>query len=150
MRMIPMKFLLPTTIFMDRCPRRSSLICRRRSLAGSTIPAEQRKSLAAAYDNALNYTDSQMGELLRFLERSPEWRNTYVIITADHGEAFGEHHSYSHGWDLYREVLHVPLAVVGPGIPRGVRDTGTARTRQILRPRWNSPGPREPHCTNRA
>ena len=95
-------------------------------------PPETRKSLAAAYDNALNYTDSQMGELLRFLERSPEWRNTYVIVTADHGEAFGEHHSYSHGWDLYREVLHVPLLIVGPGIPTGVRVTGTAPTRQIF------------------
>ena len=84
--------------------------------------ADQRKSLAAAYDNALTYTDSQMGELLQFLERSPQWSNTYVIITADHGEAFGEHHTYTHGWDLYREVVHVPLIVVGPGVPAGTTD----------------------------
>ena len=73
-----------------------------------------------------------MGELLRFLERSPEWSNTYVIITADHGEGFGEHDTYSHGWNLYREVLHVPLIIAGPGIPAGVRVKDIARTRQIF------------------
>ena len=73
-----------------------------------------------------------MGELLRFLERSPEWANTYVIITADHGEGFGEHGTYTHGWNLYREVLHVPLIIAGPGIPAGVRITDIARTRQIF------------------
>ncbi len=93
---------------------------------------DQRKSLAAAYDNALTYTDSQMGELLQFLERSPQWSNTYVVITADHGEAFGEHHTYTHGWDLYREVVHVPLIVVGPGVPAGARITGTANTLHIF------------------
>jgi arylsulfatase A-like enzyme len=94
--------------------------------------ADERKSLADAYDNTLRYQDSQVGELLQHLKDSPQWSNTYVIITADHGEAFGEHSTYSHGWDLYREVLHVPLVVVGPGVPAGVRITDTARTRQIL------------------
>ncbi len=94
--------------------------------------ARERKNLAAAYDNALAYTDTQMGELLQFLERSPQWSNTYVIITADHGEAFGEHNTYTHGWDLYREVVHVPLIVVGPGVPAGTRITGTATTPQIF------------------
>ena len=88
--------------------------------------------MIAAYDNALKYIDSQVGELLQFLERSPEWSNTYVIITADHGEGFGEHDNYTHGWDLYREVLHVPLIVAGPGIPQGVRVKDAARTTQIF------------------
>jgi arylsulfatase A-like enzyme len=93
---------------------------------------DQRKNLAAAYDNTLKYTDSQMGELLQFLEHSAQWSNTYVIITADHGEAFGEHNTYTHGWDLYREVVHVPLIVVGPGVPAGARITSTATTPQIF------------------
>jgi arylsulfatase A-like enzyme len=96
------------------------------------LPPAEREGLIAAYDNSLNYVDSQAGELLRFLERSPEWSNTYVIITSDHGEAFGEHDTYSHGLNLYREVLHVPLIVAGPGIPASVRVTDIARTRQIF------------------
>ena len=94
--------------------------------------ADQREQLITAYDNALRYMDSQVGELLRFLQRSPEWSNTYVIFTADHGEAFGEHHNYTHGWDLNREVLHVPLVVAGPGVPAGVRISDIAGTRKIF------------------
>jgi arylsulfatase A-like enzyme len=96
------------------------------------LSADDRESLITGYDNALKYIDSQMGELLRFLERSPDWSNTYVIITADHGEAFGEHQNYTHGRDLHREVLHVPLVMLGPGIPAGVRISHTAATRQIF------------------
>jgi arylsulfatase A-like enzyme len=97
----------------------------------SFSPAE-REGVIAAYDDSLNYIDSQTGELLRFLERSADWSNTYVIITSDHGEGFGEHHTYSHGWNLYRELLQVPLIVAGPGIPAGVRVTDSAGTRQIF------------------
>jgi arylsulfatase A-like enzyme len=94
--------------------------------------ARERGDVIAAYDDALKYVDSQVGELLRFLEASPEWPNTYVIITADHGEAFGEHGTYTHGWDLYREILRVPLIIVGPGVPAGVRVQHNAATRRIF------------------
>ena len=96
------------------------------------LTAGQRESVIASYDGALRYIDSQVGELLRFLQQSPEWSNTYVIVTSDHGEAFGEHGAYTHGWDLHREVLHVPLVVAGPGIPTGVRIKDTASTRKIF------------------
>jgi arylsulfatase A-like enzyme len=96
------------------------------------LTAGQRESVIAAYDGSLRFIDSQVGELLRFLQQSPEWSNTYIIMTSDHGEAFGEHNAYTHGWDLYREVLHVPLVVVGPGVPAGVRIKDTASTRKIF------------------
>lgn len=44
-----------------------------------------------------------------------------VAITADHGEAFGEHDSLNHGRDLYNTVLHVPLFLYGDGVPEGRR-----------------------------
>jgi arylsulfatase A-like enzyme len=96
------------------------------------LPPGERESLIADYDNCLSYIDSQVGELLQFLERSPDWSNTYVIITADHGDGFGEHGTYTHGWNLYREVLHVPLIIAGPGIPQGVRVRDMATTPQIF------------------
>ena len=37
--------------------------------------------------------------------------NTVVIITSDHGEAFGEHEFWQHEHTLYGEVLRVPLYV---------------------------------------
>jgi arylsulfatase A-like enzyme len=96
------------------------------------LPTADRDGVIASYDNCLHYIDSQVGELLSFLQSSPDWANTYVIITADHGEGFGEHGTYSHGSSLYRELLHVPLIVVGPGVPAGVRVSDTATTRRIF------------------
>lgn len=96
------------------------------------LTADQRQNVIAAYDDSLRFVDAQVGELLRFVQNSPDRDNTYIIFTSDHGEAFGEHHSYTHGWDLYREVLHVPLMVAGPRVPAGLRVRDLARTRQIF------------------
>jgi len=42
-------------------------------------------------------------------------------VTADHGEAFGEHATRQHSKTLYEELVHVPLLVMGPRIaPRVV------------------------------
>ena len=96
------------------------------------LPPREQAGVMAAYDGCLNYIDSQVNELLKFLQRSPEWTNTYVIITADHGEGFGNHGTYTHGWDLSRQVLHVPLIIAGPGIPQGLRVTHMAGTRRLF------------------
>jgi len=39
-----------------------------------------------------------------------------VIVTADHGEALGDHGAPYHSTDLYNSNLHVPLVIAGPGI----------------------------------
>ena len=85
------------------------------------LSAEDTESLVTSYDNCLAYLDDSVGELLDSLSRLPGWENTIVIITSDHGEGFGEHGSYSHGDNLYRESLHVPLIILGPNIPAGLR-----------------------------
>ncbi|MCL5671023.1 MAG: sulfatase [Acidobacteria bacterium] len=85
------------------------------------LSASAQAAVVSGYDNCLAYLDNQVGRFLQRLRQSPGWQNTIVIITADHGEEFGEHGYYGHGYDLYREVLHVPLIIVGPEVPRGVR-----------------------------
>ncbi|MGH9455253.1 MAG: sulfatase-like hydrolase/transferase, partial [Terriglobia bacterium] len=94
-------------------------------------PSEN-QDLLDGYDNSLAYLDAQMGRLIRRLVKSPGGENTFIIITADHGEGFGEHGTYDHGFNLYREVLHVPLIVVGPGVPAGHRIPGLVATRQLF------------------
>jgi hypothetical protein len=39
-----------------------------------------------------------------------------LIVSADHGEAFGEHATFQHTKTLYEELIHVPLLVRGPGV----------------------------------
>jgi arylsulfatase A-like enzyme len=94
--------------------------------------AEEQQDIIAAYDNALAYADEQIGRLLQAIEESTDRNNTYIILTSDHGEAFGEHDSYGHGWTLYREELHVPLMIVGPGVPAGLRIPRVARLCEIF------------------
>jgi hypothetical protein len=39
-----------------------------------------------------------------------------VVVTSDHGEEFGERGSWGHAHTLFREQLHVPWIVHGPGV----------------------------------
>ena len=70
----------------------------------------------APYDAEVWYDDQQIGRLLEFVARQPWASRTVVIVTSDHGEAFGEHHMIRHGFELWEELVHVPLLVWAPGI----------------------------------
>jgi arylsulfatase A-like enzyme len=73
------------------------------------------------YDGEIRRADDQVGELTRFLRESKLEEKTIIVITADHGEEFGEHGGRFHAPKLYSELLHVPLIVHVPGIqPRAV------------------------------
>ncbi|MEB2310665.1 MAG: sulfatase-like hydrolase/transferase [Sorangiineae bacterium] len=61
--------------------------------------------------------------LTRFLSGLPP--ESIVVLTADHGEAFGEHGAYNHGATLFQEEVRVPLVLCAParyglGAPRVV------------------------------
>jgi len=71
------------------------------------------------YDRKLLYTDAHVARLLRGLDAQHLLDNTVVIITSDHGEAFGEHCFWKHDKTLYDEVLHVPLYVKHAGQQHG-------------------------------
>lgn len=81
----------------------------------------QSTSLSDLYDGEVRYVDDQIGELLQRLQDSNLLSDTLIILTADHGEAFGEHGVIGHKWMVYDEFLRVPLIFSGPGIPAGLR-----------------------------
>jgi arylsulfatase A-like enzyme len=68
------------------------------------------------YDGAIAYLDRQIGCLLDELERRGRLKNTLVIITSDHGEAFGENGHYGHIDSAYLAQLHVPLLISAPDV----------------------------------
>jgi arylsulfatase A-like enzyme len=73
-----------------------------------------------AYDGAINYVDVNIANLLTELQQRGLGKNTLIVITSDHGEAFGDHGLMNHGNSLYRELTHVPLIFWEPGrIPEG-------------------------------
>ncbi len=69
------------------------------------------------YDHELLYADVWLGQLLDTLRARPDWSRTVVVVTSDHGEAFGEHGYNFHGFGLHEHQLRVPLIVRIPGVP---------------------------------
>jgi arylsulfatase A-like enzyme len=67
------------------------------------------------YDGEIAYTDFHVGRVLDALAASPMRDRTVVVITADHGEAFGEHGFFYHGREVWDEVVRIPLLVFVPG-----------------------------------
>ncbi|MBA3451792.1 MAG: sulfatase-like hydrolase/transferase, partial [Deltaproteobacteria bacterium] len=85
---------------------------------GGSEPAELelRRKL---YDRSLLAADKMLAEILAaFAHRKPE-EAPVVIVTADHGEALGDHNEPNHSTDLYNSQIRVPFVVVGPGIRTG-------------------------------
>jgi arylsulfatase A-like enzyme len=67
------------------------------------------------YDSEVFFTDLHVGRLLDFAKKQPWWDKTVLIVTADHGEAFGEHGLYKHAFWLWEILVRVPLIVHIPG-----------------------------------
>lgn len=75
------------------------------------------------YIAELATVDEQIGRLWKTLHSLKLINRTVLIISADHGEAFGEHNAFRHGLNLYEELVHVPFIVVAPGLLPRVIDT---------------------------
>jgi arylsulfatase A-like enzyme len=73
------------------------------------------------YDSEIHYADQHIGRLLQFAKSQPWWSNTAVIVSADHGEAFGEHGMYKHAFEVWDVLTRVPLVIMAPGVsPRHI------------------------------
>lgn len=73
------------------------------------------------YDAAIASIDDVIGRTLRQLQERGILDNTVLVVTSDHGEAFGEHGLTTHGNTLYLETLKVPLLVRFPGVVPAAR-----------------------------
>jgi arylsulfatase A-like enzyme len=92
-------------------------------MAGANpIDDESMGLLLGLYDGSISYSDEALGRLLHALGD-----DTVVLVTADHGNSFGEHGILDHFFSVHQTLASVPLAVRHPGIPGGVveRPVGT-------------------------
>lgn len=67
------------------------------------------------YDSEICYADLWLGKLVDWAKTQPWWKDTALIISSDHGEAFGEHSMYRHAFELWEPLVRVPLLVLAPG-----------------------------------
>jgi arylsulfatase A-like enzyme len=101
------------------------------------------------YDECIAYLDRLLGTLLDELARRGVLDETLVIVTSDHGEHLGDHLLFFHGCSLYRQLVEIPLLIVGTKIvpagrvvrePVSLRDV-PATVVELLGLAWNSPFP---------
>ena len=74
------------------------------------------------YEGEVAFTDDHLRRLIESLGEAVA--DTFIVITGDHGEAFGEHGSYFHNNTLYDEEVRVPLFVCPPPSVEVPRPTG--------------------------
>ena len=77
------------------------------------------ETLDSGYQAELITVDSRIGQLLDALRGRPDWSDTVVVLTGDHGEALGAHGVQTHGVTLYDAEVRVPLLIRVPGSPGG-------------------------------
>lgn len=75
------------------------------------------------YDGEIAFTDEHVGRVLDAIAASSFADRTIILFTSDHGEAFGEHGLIRHGFEVWEELVRVPLILHVPGVePRRVKE----------------------------
>jgi len=73
------------------------------------------------YDGELAETDYALRLVRAMLAASELWDDSWVVITGDHGEEFGEHGHVGHGKNVFASTTWVPLIIRPPGGTEGRR-----------------------------
>ena len=80
------------------------------------------KAIFDGYDTGIRYTDDAVGQLLDQLDRLGVLDETAVLISSDHGEAFGELGVYADHQAADEATCHIPSILRWPGLaPRADR-----------------------------
>ncbi len=73
------------------------------------------------YDADVAFLDAALSRLFERLDEDAAELETHVVVTADHGESFGEDGSIAHGRRLIPSELHVPCLIRSPRLAAGQR-----------------------------
>jgi len=84
------------------------------------LPRDKKNEDLGRYLSLIHESDAQIGALMDSLRSSKLADSTLVVITGDHGEAFGKlHGSSGHGFTVYDEEVRVPLMLWNPALFHG-------------------------------
>jgi glucan phosphoethanolaminetransferase (alkaline phosphatase superfamily) len=67
------------------------------------------------YDNGVLDADGIVATLLQTLQHKGYLSDALVVLTADHGEALGEHGLFHHANSVHEELLRIPLLLISYG-----------------------------------
>jgi len=103
-----------------------------KAAARGTGVEEELRSARAGYDRDVRFLDASLARILERLAADEDRFRTHVLLTADHGESFGERLALGHGKRVTREQVQVPLVLLSPAVEPGIR-TDLASTVDLAR-----------------
>ena len=83
-------------------------------LLKNSVPRRDLRMALDCYEDCIAFLDEQLGRLLEQLRNQGLLDNTDVIITSDHGEAFGDHGFCGHSYTVNLDEVGVPLVILSP------------------------------------
>lgn len=90
-------------------------------------PRWQLQALSNLYDGCIRQMDAEIEALVNALKERGCFDDTLLVITSDHGEAFGERSEVDpetplidHSWGIHEVLTHVPLVVKFPDQQEGM------------------------------
>ena len=81
------------------------------------MTSAEKDHVKGLYDCEISLVDAAVGQVLQEVKALGLEQDTVVMLTSDHGEEFLEHGLMRHGYQLYEEMVRVPLLV---RMPRGM------------------------------
>ena len=81
----------------------------------------------AAYYANVEFIDSNIGELLNLLKNLNIYNNTFIILTADHGDMLGDHYLWRKTYP-YESSSHIPMLIKWPNIENKYFDSSKIAT----------------------
>ncbi|MBU0740943.1 sulfatase-like hydrolase/transferase [bacterium] len=76
--------------------------------------ATRKDEVQSAYREELSAIDRSIAGLFELFDENGILDNSWILITADHGEEFLDHKKWGHGKSVFPEILCVPAILVEP------------------------------------
>lgn len=125
---------IPDT-FLPMYPYKEAIGCdptlRDEALAPFPRTEEAVRTHRQEYYALISHMDEQIGRILDALEKTGQRDNTYILFTADHGLACGNH-GFLGKQNMYEHSMKPPLIVVGPDVPENERREALVYLQDIM------------------
>jgi phosphoglycerol transferase MdoB-like AlkP superfamily enzyme len=95
------------------------------NFAAGMTDEEKARPLQERINVTMGYADRQLARFIRAVENEEWYKNTYVIVMADHGFPLGENGVSTMNGGGFSNVSWIPFFIHGKGL-EAVRDTTTA------------------------
>lgn len=73
--------------------------------------------ITTQYRAEVHYVDDVVGRVLDYLYEAGAFKDTVIIVSADHGEELFDHGWYGHGHQVYEETALIPFLMYVPNLP---------------------------------